>query len=58
MTKAAKRTKAQVIIARCAPPRLVKIGNRKVPAAAPKRLIVIQVPTPVPRTLISNSSVG
>lgn len=56
--KANIKTMAQISIARDAPPILVKMGNRNVPAAAPIRLIVMQVPTPVPRTLISNSSVG
>lgn len=45
-------------IAKLAPPLWVKIGSKKVQAAAPILLIVIQVPTPVPRILISNSSVG
>lgn len=49
---------AQTIMAKLAPPALVKTGSKKVPAAAPIRLMVIQVPTPVPRTLISNNSVG
>lgn len=43
---------AQTIMAKLAPPALVKTGSKKVPAAAPIRLMVIQVPTPVPRTLI------
>ena len=51
-------TIAQTNIASSAPPMLVKIGNKNVPAAAPKRLMVMQVPTPVPRTFISNNSVG
>ena len=56
--KAKSKTIAQTSIARLAPPTLVKTGNKKVPAAAPIRLIVIQVPTPVARTLRSNNSVG
>ena len=57
-TKAKSKTIAQTSIAKLAPPTLVKTGKRKVPAAAPMRLIVIQVPTPVARTLRSNNSVG
>ncbi len=56
--KANSKTTAQTSMARLAPPTSVKMGNKKVPAAAPIRLMVIQVPTPVARTLISNNSVG
>lgn len=55
---AKSNTIAQTNIASFAPPTLVRTDNKKVPVAAPKRLIVIHVPTPVPRTLISNNSVG
>ena len=56
--KAANKTPAQTSIAKFEPPIFVKIGNKKVPAAAPIRLIVIQVPTPLAYTLVSNNSVG
>lgn len=56
--KAANKTPAQTSIAKFEPPISVKIGNKKVPAAAPIRLIVIQVPTPLAYTLVSNNSVG
>lgn len=55
--KAANKTPAQTSIAKFEPPISVKIGNKKVPAA-PIRLIVIQVPTPLAYTLVSNNSVG
>ena len=42
--KLKSRTIAQTNIASSAPPMLVKIGNKNVPAAAPKRLMVMQVP--------------
>ena len=47
MTKATKRTQAQTSIAKFGPPISVRIGNKNVPAAAPMRLIVMQVPTPL-----------
>ena len=53
-----KSTTKQTTIANRAPPLLVNTGSKKVPLAAPKRLMVIQAPTPVARTLISKSSVG
>ena len=58
MKKAARRTHAQTSIAKAGPPLSVRIGNKNVPAAAPIRLIVIQVPTPLACTLVSNNSVG
>ena len=56
-TKLNKSTIAHTNIDKFALPALVKTGSKNVPAAAPKRLIVIHVPTPVPRTLTSNNSV-